>query len=165
MVVRRIGGVLGTVGLVLMLSGGGADARDAAADAGVEHCAVNAETGEGACAADRVQAQRLVAPLASYQLVTLYDLTGFHGSSMTWYGSAPCTSSYDPEYADQNLKGVNGYNLNNWASSARTYNRCDVKLYDDWLFYGAEPTWIDEASNLGSVGSGWSNRADSIRIS
>ncbi len=54
---------------------------------------------------------------------------------------------------------------NNRISSVRTYNHCDVKLYDGTNFSGASSTWIDASSNLAGVGTGWSNRASSIKFS
>ncbi len=35
----------------------------------------------------------------------------------------------------------------------------------DVNFGGASSTWIDAASNLGTIGTGWSNRASSVKFS
>ena len=51
----------------------------------------------------------------------------------------------------------------------RTYNNCDIKLYDnlnlEGPFEGPSSTWIDQADHLSQVGDGWNDRASSLKIS
>lgn len=53
-----------------------------------------------------------------------------------------------------------GFNWSNKASSVRTYNYCDVRLWDavGCPSSGAKTPWIDISSNL-QLDTNWSNRA------
>ncbi len=50
-------------------------------------------------------------------------------------------------------------------SSVETFHRCDVKFFDGFEFSGATSTWIDRSENLATIGTGWSNRASSVKFS
>jgi hypothetical protein len=145
--------------LMLAASPATAAEREGAA----QRCAVNVQTGRTACASDEARAVQLagISPQA-VRAVTLYDGTGYTGASITYYVARPCTAGYDGEYGVPNL-GADGWN--NRASSLKTYNRCDAHLHDGVNYTGAVSTWIHQASNLATIGAGWSNRASSMGIS
>lgn len=146
--VRAIAVGAATVALV----GTGISATHAA---GAQACTLNIETGALSCG-DQAAATAAV----SYNLATLYDGTNYTGSSLTLTGPRPCTTTYDPEYVVRNL-GTAGWS--NRASSVRTWNNCDIRLFDGTGFSGAKTPWIDYWSNLGSLG--FDNRASSVKIS
>jgi hypothetical protein len=133
-----------------------------------EHCIADLGNGKIACADSEQQARQLAGVSAdSVNGARLYDATGFGGATFTITVDAPCTAVYEHEYIYPDLGRVG---WNNRAGSVRTYNSCDVKLYDP-VVPPSDPdltmgsTWIDEATNLGNIGSGWNNRAGSLRLS
>jgi hypothetical protein len=132
-----------------------------AAPAAPQHCAVNLQTQESACAASDAQAKQLAAvPAASVLAVTLYDGINYSGASYSFYVTAPCTAGYEGEYGNPNLGS-----FSNRASSVHTYNHCDVHLHDPINYGNPYSVWIDQSSNLATIGDGWSNRASSIGVS
>ncbi|GAB3142371.1 hypothetical protein GCM10027290_16720 [Micromonospora sonneratiae] len=135
----------------------------AGADPSAQHCVVNLDSQKVACAADPQQARQLsdVGPTA-LTIAIFYAGTGYTGATHTWVQSRRCTPGYDAEWQWDNLAEIG---WNNRLSSVRTYNRCDVKLYDGFNFKGASSVWIDGSSNLGKIGSGWNNRASSVKFS
>jgi hypothetical protein len=134
-----------------------------------DHCVYNltrdeltcSDTPEAALAADAVGIQ------ATSTLVRLYDQTDYGTANGTFTltvdGTYNCTSAYTPiEFSVVNL-GSAGWS--NRASSARTYNQCDVKLFDNADATGTSSTWIDALANLNTAAGGWSNRAGSFQVS
>ncbi|WP_329109510.1 hypothetical protein OG792_12135 [Micromonospora sp. NBC_01699] len=143
------------------LAGSPAAAAEAARD-----CVVNLDDKTVTCAATEAEARRAAAvPAASLTIARLYDLPNYKGASHTFVQSRACTPSYDTEWQWDDLRNTSGGNWSNRASSVHTYNSCDVRLYDGVDFAGAVSTWIDQSANLAAVGSGWSNRASSIKFS
>jgi len=128
-----------------------------------QHCISNLDTGRTTCASDPQTARQLsdVEPTA-LTIAIFYDGTSYTGATHTWVQSRQCTSTYDEEWQWGDL-GAIGWN--NRVSSVRTYNLCDVKFYDGTNFSGAVSTWIDASANLAAVGTGWSNRASSVKFS
>lgn len=136
-------------------------------------CVVAIETDEVSCGESRAEAQAALDTRSATwtDILSVYDGRNFSGTEVLFRTTGgACSATYDREieYPDlRRLETPDGdpLNINNWISSVRTYNRCDVKLYDDLGFEGAASTWIDESSNLSNVGSGWLNRASSLTIS
>ncbi len=128
-----------------------------------QHCIRNLDTGRTTCASSPQQARQLSdATLASLTIAIFYDGTSYTGATFTWVQSRQCTASYDSEWQWGDL-GSLGWN--NRVSSVHTYNQCDVKFYDGTNFTGASSVWIDQSANLAAVGTGWSNRASSVKFS
>ncbi len=97
-------------------------------------------------------------------IARFYDGTGYTGATFTVaHQNGPCTTTYaDTDYWYVEL---GSFGWNNRISSVRTYNRCDIKLYDGTNFSGAVSVWIDASSNLSGIGTGWNNRASSVKFS
>lgn len=133
------------------------------ADPSTQHCVVNLDSRKVTCAADQQQAWQLsdITPTA-LTIAIFYNGTGYTGATHTWVQSRRCTPGYDSEWQWDDLGDIG---WNNRVSSVRTYNRCDVKFYDGVDFKGASSVWIDGASNLGTIGTGWNNRASSVKFS
>ena len=133
---------------------------------GSRHCVTNVDSGRTTCGSQdrfaRTASSVTASAAAEYVIARFYDGTGYSGATYTWVQSRPCTATYDAEWQWQDLRTVG---WDNKVSSVRTYNSCDVKLYADVNFGGASSTWIDAASNLGTIGTGWSNRASSVKFS
>lgn len=153
------GTALGTLGLI------GALGAPATAAETARNCAVNLDTGAYTCAGSEERALREVGAQASLVIARTYDGTNYSGAVLAWTQSRACTSTYDAEWQWADLRSTAAGNMNNRISSVRTYNQCDVKLYDGLDFTGASSTWIDASANLGAIGGGWSNRASSIKFS
>jgi hypothetical protein len=94
----------------------------------------------------------------------LYYRTQFRGTPLKVYKTGgDCTGGYgdvEGQVSDLWLLG-----WDNRISSIKTFHKCDVKLYDHPYFGGPSSVWIDEYANLGTLGSGWDNRADSFKVS
>ncbi|HEV7653037.1 MAG TPA: hypothetical protein VGP26_33190 [Actinophytocola sp.] len=131
------------------------------ADAGDLHCVTNLDTKVTRCATTPEAAKQDVGP-AALTIAIFYDGTGYSGTTYTWVQAHACTPSYDEEWQWDDLSGIG---WNNRVSSVHTYNQCDVKFFDGFNFTGASSTWIDQSSNLGTMGTGWSNRAGSVKFS
>lgn len=89
----------------------------------------------------------------------LYDGFNYTGQQVVIFNPAyqvGCTSG-----TGNNEGGANLGAFVNKASSARTYNSCDIRLFDGTGATGAASGWIDQSANLGS----WNNRANSFKIS
>ncbi|SCL39520.1 hypothetical protein GA0074692_5390 [Micromonospora pallida] len=153
------GAAIGALGLL------GALGAPAAAAPAARNCAINLDTGAWSCAGSEEQALRDVGAQASIVIARTYDGTNYTGTVLAWAQSRQCTSSYDSEWQWADLRSTAAGNMNNRISSVRTYNQCDVKLYDGLNFSGAASTWIDASANLANIGTGWSNRASSIKFS
>jgi hypothetical protein len=134
-----------------------------AAPSGTEsrHCVTNLDTKATACSSSMVDAKRQVAA-ASITIAIFYDGTGYSGATHTWVQAHACSSGYDEEWQWDDLSEIG---WNNRVSSVHTYNQCDVKFFDGFNFSGAASTWIDQSSNLAAIGTGWSNRAGSVKFS
>lgn len=127
------------------------------------HCVGDLDTGRVTCAGSPDDARQLSDIGASALTIAIfYDSTGFSGATFTWTQSSACTPSYDAEWQWDDLADIG---WNNRVTSVRTYNQCDVKLFDGKNFGGASSVWIDSASNLGTIGDGWNNRASSVKFS
>ena len=128
-----------------------------------QHCVIDLDSRQVTCARDQHLARQLggIAPTA-LTIAIFYNGTGYTGATHTWVQSRRCTPGYDTEWQWDDLGDIG---WNNRVSSVRTYNRCDVKFYDGVDFKGASSVWIDGASNLGTIGTGWSNRASSVKFS
>ncbi|MGW0432702.1 hypothetical protein ACWDV4_09170 [Micromonospora sp. NPDC003197] len=140
-----------------------AEVTTSPASASAQHCVVNLDSRQVTCAHDQQSARQLsdIAPTA-LTIAIFYNGTGYTGATHTWVQSRQCTAGYDAEWQWDNLGDIG---WNNRVSSVRTYNRCDVKFYDGVDFKGASSVWIDGSSNLGTIGSGWNNRASSVKFS
>ncbi|MFC4561113.1 hypothetical protein ACFO4E_04500 [Nocardiopsis mangrovi] len=126
-----------------------------------EHCVLDLGSGELSCAGDMSEAREMAdVGTAAVVAARLYDGTGYSNLIGEIFATSPCTPSYDREWEFATLGP-----MNNRISSLRTYNQCDIKLYNGTNFTGAESTWIDQSSNLGNIGTGWSNRASSLEVS
>jgi len=165
MIAAAVVTVLGAAGAMVLTGSAAAVAAPGTGDA--RHCVVNLDTRAAACAPAPGEARALAdAGVAALTIAIMYDGTGYGGASVSFVQSRQCTASYDNEWQWDDLSNVPGWgNWNNRISSVRTYNRCDVKFYDGIDFGGAASTWIDASSNLATVGSGWSNRAGSVKFS
>lgn len=89
----------------------------------------------------------------------LYDGASFSGRQVVIYNPkyrVGCTA----KTTDNEGGSVLGA-MSNKVSSVRTYNHCDVKLFDGASKNGASTGWIDVNSRLGSL----NNRASSFAIS
>jgi hypothetical protein len=140
-----------------------------------DHCVYNitrdeltcSDTPEAALAGDAAVAADAVGIQATSTLVRLYDDANYGTSNGTFTltvdGSYNCTSAYSPiEFTVVNL-AAGGWS--NRASSAHTYNSCDVKLFDNAEATGTSSTWIDNLANLNTAAGGWANRASSFQVS
>jgi hypothetical protein len=103
-----------------------------------------------------------------YVIADLYDYAGYDpsGGVLHVWGSYPCSVNYNTaDYYLRDLR-INGTGWNDRITSFRTYNRCDLRLFEHIDFGGAEfpeGGWGDYSANLGWYG--WSNRASSIWFS
>ncbi|MFJ8964670.1 hypothetical protein ACIRG5_35290 [Lentzea sp. NPDC102401] len=90
----------------------------------------------------------------------LYHDPNFGGSEVVVFNPAyqvGCSSSTTDNEGGAPLGGAG----NNLISSVRTYNSCDVKLFDGTGGTGTASAWLDNAGTLGA----WDNRAGSFKIS
>ncbi|MFK3980776.1 peptidase inhibitor family I36 protein [Micromonospora sp. NPDC050397] len=160
---RMIASALGLTCAAGLLGWAGAPAGAAGQD---RDCVVDLDSGAVTCAATEARARRTgdVSP-AAITIARVYDGANYTGASLTFVQSRACTPSYDAEWQWANLGVTSGGNWSNRITSVRTYNRCDVKFYDGTNFGGAVSVWIDASANLAAVGSGWSNRASSVKFS
>ncbi|RKR91215.1 peptidase inhibitor family I36 [Micromonospora pisi] len=158
--IAMVGALAGSIGL-LGLTGAPALATGSARD-----CVVDLDHATMTCAATEAQARHQggVTP-AALTIARVYDGTNYSGASLAFVQSRACTPAYDSEWQWDNLGVTSGGNWSNRISSVRTYNKCDVRFFDGVNFGGASSTWIDASANLGAVGSGWSNRASSVKFS
>ncbi|RSM88535.1 hypothetical protein DMH04_07790 [Kibdelosporangium aridum] len=89
----------------------------------------------------------------------LYDDSNFSGSRVVIFNPAyqvGCTGG-----TGDNEGGANLGAAANLISSVRTYNSCDVKLFDGNNATGTATAWLDEAADLGAM----NDRANSFKIS
>ena len=134
-----------------------------------DHCVYNltreeltcSDSPEAAIAADSVGIQ------ATSTLVRLYDDTNYGTANGTFTltvdGSYTCSAAYSP--VEFNVTNLSAAGWSNRASSAHTYNSCDVKLFDSSNVTGTSSTWIDNLANLNTAAGGWANRASSFQVS
>ena len=90
----------------------------------------------------------------------LYHDANFGGSQVVIFNPAyqvGCSGGTGDNEGGANL----GATLSNAVSSLRTYNTCDVKLFDGNNATGASTAWRDVENNLGAL----DNRANSFKIS
>jgi hypothetical protein len=103
-----------------------------------------------------------------YLIAIFYDRVGYDagGDILLVWAPRPCTTTTsDLDYYLRDLP-INGSGWNDKISSFKTFNHCDVALYEHIDFRGARfPTtgWGDYSANLGWYG--WDNRASSIKFS
>ncbi|WP_447008281.1 hypothetical protein ACRAKI_18110 [Saccharothrix isguenensis] len=89
----------------------------------------------------------------------LYFEPNFGGSQVVVFNPAyqvGCSTS-----TTDNEGGANLGTSANQVSSVRTYNSCDVRLYDGNNLSGTASAWLDSAGGLGAM----DNRANSFKIS
>jgi hypothetical protein len=89
----------------------------------------------------------------------LYEHAGFGGWRIVVFNpaySVGCSSGTGDNEGGSNL-GTDS----NAVSSVKTFNRCDIKLFDGNNKSGPATGWIDQSSNLGS----FNDRANSFAIS
>lgn len=153
---------LSALAVTLGIAGAALLAGPAAAAPHTTYCAVNLDTKVRACAQSQDQARRQSGSMAVVWVVKVYNKTNYNGYLDTFYKSGDCTSTYsDTEIGLTSL----GTALNNKITSVKTANHCDVKFFGKANYGGAASTWIDQAADLGTIGTGWSNRASSLKVS
>jgi hypothetical protein len=89
----------------------------------------------------------------------LYYESNYGGSQVVVFNPAyqvGCSSS-----TTDNEGGANLGAAINLVSSVRTYNSCDIKLFDGTGATGTSTAWLDAAASLGTM----NNRAGSFKIS
>ncbi|WP_410566757.1 hypothetical protein [Amycolatopsis sp. cmx-4-61] len=89
----------------------------------------------------------------------LYYGAGFTGSQVVIFNPAyhvGCTSG-----TTDNEGGGNLGTAADLVSSVRTYNHCDIKLFDGSNATGTSTGWLDQSADLGSM----NDRASSFKIS
>ncbi|MDN3243365.1 hypothetical protein [Glycomyces tritici] len=154
--------VLALAAVALLLAPGAAQA-----DTTGDHCVYNlvredltcADSPEAALAASSVGLQADTVLLRMYGDTNYGTSTGTH--TLTVPGSHTCSSAYSPvEFTITHMGS-----FTNKASSVRTYNSCDVKLFDNDSATGTSSTWIDALANLNTASGGWANRASSYQVS
>lgn len=160
-------------GLFALTGSTTAVAEDSRADT-VQLCSEVGQASQVACVipGGTVEIQALgCADIGGIRGARFYGPTGASGTpNFTFCVPRKCTSSYDGEGPAFRIAYLSSIphpsgNWNNRISSVRTYNSCDVKLYGLSSFDGASSTWIHYSANLGNIGTGWSNRASSLRLS
>lgn len=166
----RIAVAVGAAAIAFMAPGAAAGASGSDVSEAPQHCVHNLATNETTCDTSLSQARERAADgRRIYELVRLYNYSNFDidGGTFSISDTSRCTSGYDnePRKNVPNLREAGVRSHNNWANSVRTYNRCDVRLFDDFQYEGASSTWIHEASNLDEIRGRWNNRASSLRIS
>lgn len=157
------------------LTTGAAVAAPASPTAGL-HCVVAIDGVGGISCGDTIEQARTrsAVPRAYILGARLFDATGFDPNAGTLTIEVPqrapgrgCTDGYDNEGPLYLFQNMGAYGWGNRASSVRTFNHCDIKLYD--VAYpsdlSAGSTWIDEYGNLAGLGGGWNNRASAVRLS
>lgn len=128
-------------------------------------CVYDTDTGQAQCFASEAEADSsLRAAAATVVQARLYDSAGHQGLLLTVTGQACTTPTSDLEGFGSFQGQLAG--LNNRVSSVRTYQHCDVKLYDGFSFSGSSSAWIDFCTNLATCTTpSWSNRAGSFKVS
>ncbi|MEV3939068.1 hypothetical protein AB0K52_24220 [Glycomyces sp. NPDC049804] len=132
-----------------------------------DHCVFDVVTEELTCAdspeaalaanAEGLQADTVL--LRMYGDTNYGTSTGTH--TLTVPGAHTCSAAYSPVEFTITRMGT----FTNKASSVRTYNSCDVKLFDNDSATGTSSTWIDNLANLDTAAGGWANRASSYQVS
>lgn len=92
----------------------------------------------------------------------LYETTRFRNSVIVVFNphySVGCTSGTGDNEGRFNINTA----LRNKINSVKTYNRCDVKLYNGLNGTGSSTPFIDEAANLNVYG--FNQSAESVQIS
>jgi hypothetical protein len=132
-----------------------------------DHCVYDVVSDELTCAdsPEAALAANSVGLQADTVLLRMYGDTNYGTSSgthtLTVPGAYTCSSAYSPVEFTNTHMGT----FTNKASSVRTYNSCDVKLFDNDSATGTSSTWIDALANLDTASGGWSNRASSYQVS
>ncbi|WP_330273513.1 hypothetical protein OG205_43105 [Lentzea sp. NBC_00516] len=95
---------------------------------------------------------------------TLYDSNNYTGACITFWKYGACTASTSDIEGAWNLAG---WSWDNRANSVRTYNKCDLMLFDarDCPGGGTRSTWIDQSADLRLGSINWQNRASCVQIS
>lgn len=92
----------------------------------------------------------------------LYEHANFGGWRLVIFNpaySVGCSSSSGDHEGGANLPGI----FENAASSVKTFNECDIKLFDREGWNGDNSGWIHWNENLGT--GSFNDRADSFAIS
>lgn len=95
---------------------------------------------------------------------TLYDSNNYTGACVTFWKYGACSASTTDI---EGLFNLSGWGWDNRANSVRTYNKCDLKLFDvrDCPGSGTRSTWIDQSADLRLGSINWQNRASCVEIS
>jgi hypothetical protein len=93
---------------------------------------------------------------------TLYDSNNYAGACITFWKYGSCSASTTDI---EGLFNLSGWGWDNRANSVRTYNKCDLKLYDSRDCPGSGSTWIDQSADLRLGSINWQNRASCVEIS
>ncbi|MGH3662070.1 MAG: hypothetical protein ACRDT8_11870 [Micromonosporaceae bacterium] len=130
-----------------------------------QECVAYAGAAEMRCAApDQMSTQAACDAVPGYIMgARFFDAIDYGGNTLTLCVPRQCSASYDNEGALFNWPDL--FEWNNRANSVKTFNSCDVKLFGLENFNGESSTWIDARANLASVGTGWNNRASSVKLS
>jgi hypothetical protein len=127
-----------------------------------QHCVYNLDQRSMSCARTLSDPSLRASVAATDVLIArAYDGTGYTGSTIDYRTASGCTTA--TTNVDWQLQELGAWN--DKISSIRTYNQCDVKLYQFTNFGGEATGWIDTNSDLRYYGAGWSNRASSIKFS
>jgi hypothetical protein len=145
-----------TLGAVALLSG---PASAAGAD---QVCRVYLHTQQVVCGGPGPSATD-IGTQGLFLVVRMWDRVGFDGDRYEYWhnkDSGHCSPELSPiEGGSTDLAG-----FVNRANSVKTFNQCDVKLFDGYNYNGAASVWIDQSYDL-RLATNWGNRANSMRFS
>ncbi|MGH3655243.1 MAG: hypothetical protein ACRDUA_01155 [Micromonosporaceae bacterium] len=159
-VTALVAGAIATAGIAAVAPLASAAVNDTAG----EHCVLLADNGKVACSDSEAQSTERLGAQGYVRGAKIWNYKNYSGSgSLTFLVPRACSAGYDNEGWRFNWPSLSSWN--NKASSVKTFNRCDIKLFDNENFGGADSTWIDARADLSNVGGGWNNRASSIRLS
>lgn len=85
-------------------------------------------------------------PGTNVEISRTYEHINGTGNYYRWWTGAQCTSTYS-DY-DGWERSLSQESFNNTMSSLRTYNRCDMKLYDGDNFVNPHYAWWDGGGPL-----------------
>lgn len=174
---RPIGSALGALAFITLAPATAADAAPAEDPSAERVCIVRVDTDldmeEVSCGDDETEASAALSTRAAEwtTIARLYDPTDYNRPSVTIQWTAGrCSAEYEREFEIPNLDRMEEpdgtpIRFNNRISSIRTYNGCDVRLYQGLNLRGDHSTWIDRSDNLSNIGGGWNNQATSLEIS
>ena len=151
----------GVVALAPLASASMTDASTASA----EQCVLVADTGQVSCGDSETEARGRVSAAGYVRGAKFWNYKNYNpdGGTLTILVPRACSPGYDNEGPYFKFPDLGPWN--NKASSVKTFNRCDVKLFDRENFGDPKSTWIDARADLSNVGGGWNNRASSVKLS